>query len=230
MYQLCSSDIKKSFKIDPHIHTAEVSLCGHLSAADVVGRYHALGYDGIVITDHLHEEYISSLDCKDDWSACVKHFLHGYEKAKIVSEQFDLQVMLGAEIRFLINDSDYLLYGIDEDFLYRSPYLYRLDPKEFYTRFGEDILIIQAHPFRNGNEIFTEYIHGVEVFNGNPRHDNRNETALELCKKHVNMYPFYGSDTHQNGDEGRAHMLFYEETANSHEFRNAVLKRNYQGA
>jgi len=218
------------FKVDPHIHTAEVSQCGQLSAADVVGRYHALGYDGIVITDHLHETYISPLDCKDDWNACVKHFLQGYEKAKAAGKQLGLQVMLGAEIRFLINDSDYLLYGINEDFLYRTPYLYRLDPKEFYKRFGGEILIIQAHPFRNGNEILTEYLHGVEVFNGNPRHDSRNEKALELCKKHIDMYPFYGSDTHRNGDEGRAQMLFKETVTSSYELRNAVLKRNYEGA
>ena len=224
MCPLCSSDKKSPFKIDPHIHTAEVSQCGYLSAADVVGRYHALGYDGIVITDHLHDGYISSLDCKDDWNACVKHFLQGYEKAKAVGEQLGLQVMLGAEIRFLINDSDYLLYGIDEDFLYRTPYLYRLDPKEFFTRFGGDILIIQAHPFRNGNEILVDCIHGVEVFNGNPRHDNRNEKALELCENHINMYPFYGSDTHRNGDEGRAQMLFHDAVTNSRELRNAVLR------
>jgi len=230
MCPLCSNDIQRPFKIDPHIHTAEVSHCGHLSAADVVGRYHALGYDGIVITDHLHEDYISSLDCKDDWNACVKHFLQGYESAKVAGEQLGLQVILGAEIRFLINDSDYLLYGIDEDFLYNAPYLYRLGHKEFYKRFGNEILIIQAHPFRNGNEILAEYLHGVEVFNGNPRHDNRNEKATKLCYDHPNMYPFYGSDTHRNGDEGRASMLFNEVVANSREFRDAVLRRNYQGA
>jgi len=44
------------------------------------------------------------------------------------------------------------------------------------------------------------------------------------------MYPFYGSDTHRNGDEGRASMLFNEVVANSREFRDAVLRRNYQGA
>ena len=230
MCPFCSNDIKKPFKVDPHIHTAEVSQCGHLSASDVVERYHALGYDGIVITDHLHESYISSLDCKGDWNACVSHFLQGYKKAKVAGEQLGLQVMLGAEIRFLINDSDYLLYGIDEEFLYRTPYLYRLNPKEFHTRFGEEILIIQAHPFRNDNEILEECIHGVEVFNGNPRHDNRNEKAMEFCCNHPNMYPFYGSDTHRNGDEGRASMLFSKVVADSRELRNAVLKRDYQGA
>jgi len=229
MYPLCSSDMKKTFKIDPHVHTAEVSLCGHLSAEDVAHRYHKLDYDGIVITDHLHEEYISSLGCRDNWHSCVKHFLQGYENAKAAGAHIGLKVILGAELRFLINDNDYLLYGINEDFLYNTPYLHRLDHKEFFTRFGNEILIIQAHPFRHDNEILAEYLHGVEVFNGNPRHDNRNERAVKLCKENPNMYPFYGSDAHQNGDEGRGYMLFNEAVANAHQFRNAVLKRNYQG-
>jgi len=221
---------EKPFKLDPHIHTAEVSLCGQLSAVDVVQRYHALDYDGIVITDHLHEDYISSLDCKDDWAACVKHFLQGYEKSKEEGERLGIKIILGVEIRFLVDDRDYLLYGIDENFLYSTPYLYRLDHREFYARFRDEILIVQAHPYRNSNEILTDYIHGVEVFNGNPRHDNQNDKALELCKKHPSMYPFYGSDTHRSGDEGRAGMLFNEAINNSNELRDAVLRRNYQGA
>ncbi|MCL2405056.1 MAG: PHP domain-containing protein [Defluviitaleaceae bacterium] len=230
MYPLCSSDTKTCFKIDPHIHTAEVSQCGFLPAADIVKRYHALGYDGIVITDHLHEDYISSLDCKDDWSACVKRFLYGYENAKTIGEQLGLKVLLGAEIRFLINDSDYLLYGIDEDFLYSAPYLYRHDPKDFFARYGDEVLIIQAHPFRGDNEILIKCIHGVEVFNTNPRHDNRNDKAQTLCNLYPHMHPFYGSDTHRDGDEGRAHMLINETVTDSHEFRDAVLRHNYKGA
>ena len=230
MCPLYSSDTKTHFKVDPHIHTAEVSLCGHLSATDVVQRYHKLGYDGIVITDHLHEDYISSLACKDNWAACVKYFLKGYENAKSEGEKLGVKVILGAEIRFLVNNSDYLLYGIDEAFLYNTPYLYRLDHREFFTRFSDEILVIQAHPFRNDNEILTKYIHGVEVFNSNPRHNNNNQKAMELCSRNPNMYPFYGSDTHRHGDEGQAYMLFNEAVADSHELRNAVLKRDYQGA
>jgi len=218
----------KNFKIDTHIHTAESSECGVLSAQEIVTRYHAAGYDGIAITDHLHDEYILSLDCKDDWNACVDRFLRGYKNAKKFGDEIGLEVILGAEIRFAINSSDYLIYGFDEEFLRRNPYLYRLTPWEFFKKFGDEIIIIQAHPFRNGNEtVFLECIHGIEVFNGNPRHNNRNEKALAFYKSNPTLYPFCGSDTHQDKDECRTHVLFKNHISSSRMFCTEVRKNNY---
>jgi len=225
MSQLYSSNF--SFKIDPHIHTAEVSLCGHLSAVDIVQRYYNLGYNGIVITDHLHHDYISSLECKDDWTSCVGHFISGYELAKKEGDRLGLKVILGAEIRFLVNDSDYLLYGIDKDFLLRVPYLYEMDHREFFTRYEKEILLIQAHPFRNKNEILVDYIHGVEVYNANKRHNNYNEKAVELCKENKGLHRMQGSDTHQNGDEGRAFMMLDRVVDSSVGFRDCVKENGY---
>ena len=53
-------------KFDLHVHTAETSKCGTISAPKLVDTYKANGYDGIVITDHLHETYISLQNCRDD--------------------------------------------------------------------------------------------------------------------------------------------------------------------
>ena len=32
-------------KIDLHVHTKEVSICGHMEAKEVVSRYKSAGYD-----------------------------------------------------------------------------------------------------------------------------------------------------------------------------------------
>ena len=50
------------YRYDPHTHTAETSRCGHLYAADVVDRYVQNGFTGLVVTDHLHPEYLSRID------------------------------------------------------------------------------------------------------------------------------------------------------------------------
>jgi len=219
----------KLFKFDPHTHTSETSKCGHLLGADLVDRYHAAGYDGIVITDHLHDEYISSLYCKDDWDACIDQFLQGYRRAKRRGEELGLNVILGIEIRFTEpNDSDYLIYGIDEKFLRANPYMYRSTPQEFFRRFGDEVFIIAAHPFRGGNEtVFTEALHGIEVFNSNPRHNNHNDKALALCESIADFYPLCGSDAHRDEDVAGAWMLFDEHITDSYEFVAAIKRRKY---
>ena len=218
-----------TYKVDPHTHTSETSKCGRLPGAVLAGQYRDNGYDALVVTDHLYEGYISGLSCRDDWDACVDCFLTGYLKARELGAEIGLNVMLGAEIRFdSVNDNDYLLYGIDEAFLRRNPYLHRLSPCVFYKRFGGEILIIQAHPYRNGNEtVFTECIHGAEVLNGNPRHGNNNDKALALCASHPEYYRFGGSDAHRDGDAGSAWMLLDGPAADSHEFRAAIIRGGY---
>ena len=221
--------MKNLFKYDTHTHTYETSLCGLIPAADLAEMYQELNYSGIVITDHLNDEYISSLDCKEDWNACIDHFLRGYKKALERGNKIGLDVILGAEIQFeSTNDNHYLLYGIDEAFLRQNPYLHRLDPWEFFRRFGSEVLIIHAHPFRDGNEtVFCECVHGIEVFNGSPRHESRNEKALALYESKPEFYPFCGSDAHCNEDLGKAGMLFNGRISGSHAFHEAVKRKEY---
>ena len=222
--------MERQFKVEPHVHTSETSSCGYIPAAEVAVRCRSLGYDGIIITDHLHEEYVSQLPFKDDWDAVMDHFLGGYWAAKKQGEEIGLNVLLGAEIRFEINDNDYLLFGLDEDFLRQNPFLHHLDPWEFFSKYGNEILIIQAHPYRNGNEVvYPECIHGVEVYNGNPRHNNHDHKALALCASHPRLYQLYGSDVHRDSDFGRACMLFDESISDSRAFRAAVKQGAYSG-
>ena len=122
---------------DPHTHTKEVSRCGWMPAQEVVSLYHARGYTGIAVTDHLHEGYIFSLACRDDWQACVSVYMSGYHRSRQKALDYGMDVIFGAEIRFPENDRDYLIYGIDEDFLRRNPYLHRLGHQAFYEKFKD---------------------------------------------------------------------------------------------
>jgi len=219
-----------SYQFDPHIHTAEVSPCGMLPAADVVRRYHALGYHGLVITDHLQESLIESLPCKDNWTACVDYFLQGYREAKKAATPLGMTVLLGAEIRFTGGTNthrEYLLYGINEAFLYDNPYLHRSTPEAFFARFGGAVLIIQAHPFRRNDTVALRAIHGIEVHNANPRHQSYNEKAAAYQRAHPHLLAFAGSDTHQAGDVGQAGVLLDARVETAEAFRAAVLAGAY---
>jgi len=157
----------------------------------------------------------------------MDHFLAGYKAAKKAGDEVGLTVILGVEIRFMeTNSCDYLLYGIDENFLRSNPNMHMLTPWEFYEKFGQDILIIQAHPFRGSNEtVFIECIHGIEIENTCIRAENRNEKALEFYKANPSLYTVRGSDTHHEGDEGKAHMLFNNLPQNGPELMNAIISQ-----
>lgn len=48
------------FGYETHLHTAEGSACASASGAEQARRYKALGYDGIIVTDHFFNETVPS--------------------------------------------------------------------------------------------------------------------------------------------------------------------------
>lgn len=193
----------QSFLIDTHVHTSEVSPCGKVSAEEMVRYYKDAGYQGIIITDHYYDGYFELLG-DQPWEAKVQKFLSGYRAALEEGERIGLHVMLGMELRFHESVEDYLVYGIDEDFLVENPELYKHTLESFKKLIdNHNILIFQAHPFRVGlKPADPDLLHGVEVFNGNPRHDSHNDLAYEFAAKN-GLLMIAGSDAHQPQDVGR---------------------------
>lgn len=192
------------YLIDTHVHTSEVSRCGRVPAVEMVRYYKDAGYQGIIITDHYYDGYFESLG-DQPWEAKVEEFLSGYKAALEEGKRIGLNVMLGIELRFHDSIEDYLVYGLDEDFLIQNPELYRHNLESFKKLADKhNLLIFQAHPFRPGMKVAIPcLLHGVEVFNGNPRHDSHNDLAYEFAVQN-GLLMIAGSDAHQPGDVGRA--------------------------
>lgn len=219
----------KGYLYDPHTHTAESSRCGRLSAAEVVERYANHGFSGLAVTDHLHPEYLSRIDTQHNWDAVMDHYLAGYHASKKRGDELGLDVILGAELRFPENDNDYLVYGIDEQWLRSNPYVCCMSAQEFFNQFQHEVLIIHAHPFREGSAPVQEgAVHGAEVVNGNPRHDNHNDRARELCRRHPEYYRLAGSDTHRDGDEARAGIILPERVQDSFAYKRMVESKAFR--
>ncbi len=216
------------YRYDIHVHTMETSRCGYVQAREVVARYKELGYAGICITDHLHDLYISLMDCHENWQQCVTRYMHGYNEAKKAGDELGLDVIFGIELRFPENESDYLIYGVDEAWLRANPYVCHMDHKAFFEKFGHEVLIIHAHPYRYCDEVFYDCVHGLEIANCNPRHDSRNPLALELARAHPALYRLCSSDAHRAGDEGRAAVLFDERITDSHALKAAIESRAFK--
>lgn len=191
-------------RFETHFHTREVSSCATVSAADAVRWYYQLGFSGIVVTDHYYRGYFEK-QAFQSWEQMIDVFLSGYEQAKSTALSLGIVVLPGMEIRFDENNNDYLVYGIDREFLIAQPRLYEMSLRTFGPlahQYG--LRIYQAHPLRNTMTVMHPHLlDGIEVYNGNPRHDARNDIAALWADRH-NLAAIAGSDFHKPGDEGSA--------------------------
>ena len=198
------------FRIDPHVHTSEVSVCGKVSAEEMVRLYHRAGYQGFMVTDHYYSGYIEQY-AEWEWTAVMDAFLEGYHRAAEAARPLGMDILLGMEIRFEEGPEDYLVFGFDPEFLYRHPHLYRQTLDSFRNRTrNKGILIFQAHPFRRGMTAASpSLIDGIEAFNGNPRHDSCNHLAYAYGRE-AGLLLLSGSDAHQPQDVGNGAIAFPE--------------------
>lgn len=217
------------YKYDTHVHTKEVSRCGKVSAEETVEMYKNAGYEGIVITDHYYDYYFYELGDLS-WERKIDCYLRGYKNALEAGRNLGLKVILGMEIRFQENENDYLVYGINEDFLKKNRELYRLGLKDFRSLADkEKILIFQAHPFRPFMiPAPPELIDGVEVFNGNPRHNSNNDKAYEYALEN-RLLMLSGSDFHQPCDIAAGGIIISESISDARQLTDILRNDKITG-
>lgn len=193
------------YQLELHFHTDESSRCGKVPAAEGIRMYLERGYDGVAVTDHFSKT--ACVDPEEEgwdpkvWEGACEKFLRGYREACKAAKGTSLRIYLGMEIRFPHDENDFLVYGFDEDFLRRHPWIYMKELPDLYeTAKEERLTVVQAHPFRK--KCFPSdpsCLHGVEIYNGNPRHDSRNELAVKLAEE-TGLVGTVGSDFHQPQD------------------------------
>jgi len=188
-------------KIDLHVHTSEISGCAHVTGEETVRLYAEAGYDAIVITNHF-----ASYNQRRFERAGLDFFAE-YAKAFHLAEEagkkYGLKVFGGYELRFDQNENDYLVYGMDLETAAREgENFFQMGPREFSAYAKEHgILFFQAHPFRNHMTVTNpNYLFGIEVRNGNPRHDSRNDIAAAWANRFPHLKKIGGSDFHQRED------------------------------
>lgn len=189
------------YKIELHAHTWPVSGCSELSPRELLTRLKTKNYDAVVLTNHFHNH--GDFLLADD---PVGTYLADFHEAKRIGNELGITVLLGAEYRFAENDNDYLVYGIDEAFLRKTIGEFSLSAKEFYQKYKtEDILFLQAHPFRRGMTLADPaYLDGVEAYNMHPGHNSRVAKAARYATEHAFPVVTVGTDLHHPGHEGTA--------------------------
>ena len=187
-------------KIETHLHTAECDIFAHVKAKDAVKMYKNAGYDCIVVTDHYFSLFFDWF--RDELSGMthekiMQRWLRGYYNAKEEGEKIDVTVLPGAEVRFDGTINDYLVYGIDEDFLLHAPRLNNLaNVSELISVLPNDACVFQTHPFRNKMTVEDPSpLFGIEVRNGGT--DAFRNDMARIFAEHYGKAMLSGSDFHK---------------------------------
>ncbi len=221
----------KKYLYEMHFHTKNTSNCANVPAKISVEEYIKAGYNGIVVTDHLSTStYMKYGRELLPWKKKIDFFLRGYNEAKKTANG-RIPVLLGMELRFRTSEgeNDYLVYGINEDFLYNTPNLLEMNIRKFYELAQKNgFLVFQAHPFRVGMKVTNpKYLDGVEIFNGNPRHNSSNDIA-EMWAKKYDLMVTSGSDYHEIEDLGSGGIWFNKEINDNKTLVEELKKREYE--
>lgn len=188
---------QQGYLYETHFHTAWSSACARSRGPEYLQRYKRLGYHGIIVTDHFWRGNCA-VDRHMSWPRFVEAFMRGYEETKAAAEDVGLDVFFGWEETF--DGDDYLVYGLDKEWLLRHPEVRGFTRKEqlehAHSRGG---CVVQAHPFRDRDYIANihlspDFADAFEVGNaGNwPENDAQ---AFRWAQKN-NRVMTAGSDIH----------------------------------
>lgn len=215
-----------------HVHTAECDICAHVAAKDIVRMYQQKGYSGLVITDHYFAmSFDWFADDLTEGTHCefVDRWLCGYREAKKEGDKIGMTVLLGAEVRLDgPNINDYLIYGIDEDFLFRAPYLNRLSSlQELISVLPENACVVQAHPFRDNMTVQSpDLLFGIEVNNGGTE-PFRNDLARTFAA-HYGKPMLSGSDFHHADHLARGGIITDTDIRSIQDLVGVLRSGNYE--
>jgi hypothetical protein len=216
------------FKTELHCHSAPVSACAKAYAEEIVQEYLAHGYNSLVLTNHFSRFTFKNKRMGDlsalPWQEKVDYYMKGYHDM-VEAAAGKMDILFGCELRSNIDENDYLIYGLDEKFLRENEDLYDIPTPEVSERVrAAGFLFLQAHPFRdNMMMVNPRYLDGIEVFNGNPTQDSRNDIA-RIWAERFGLIGTSGSDYHRTVEGGFAGGILTDEPINSNEQLLKILR------
>lgn len=212
------------YRTELHAHTSPVSSCSDILPCELVETYKELNFDGVVITNHFTS---AALDFGSA-DRFMEYYLKDFYEAKRRGDELGINVILGTELRFSECFNDYLIYGIDEQYLVDCYDYIERGLEAFYGQMKrEDNIILQAHPFRNSMEpVRPQLLDGIETYNVHPEHNSRVAVAAKYAAEH-NLIATAGSDFHHRGCAGLAALRSKQALKTSRDVALCLLSRDY---
>lgn len=213
-----------SFLYETHLHTSEASKCGEIHGEDYIPYMMGKGYSGMIVTDHFFNGN-TCVPADLSWKERVEIYCSGYERALKAAEGNDFVVMFGVEFNF--NKDEYLLYGIDKEWLLNNECIMQMNRHELFEAVHKaGGIMIQAHPFRERDylsdiKLAPSCVDGIEVYNA-ANSANMNALGYEYCSK-LGLPMTAGSDIHFYRDNEMGGMLFDSRIDSIDEFVKAIM-------
>lgn len=189
--------MKNEYLYETHLHTCEGSACGKVKGEEYPAYYKKLGYSGIIVTDHFFNGNCAV--ARDlAWEERIERYCLGYEHTKAAGDKIGFDVFFGVEFNF--TGDEYLLYGIDKQWLIEHPQIMEWSHRQLYEELDAiGACVVQAHPYRQRDyiKIMTvapTFVHGVEVANGGNYEEDDAEAYKYALKWGLPMTS--GSDIH----------------------------------
>ena len=220
---------------ETHLHTSEASKCGKVSGGDYIDYMIKQGYSGIIVTDHFFNGN-SAVPKNLPWNEKVEMYVSGYKAAKKMADEHNAKITDESErfdvffgIEYYFEGDEYLIYGVDEDWLYANPDVMdktRVELHELVSKAGG--IMVQAHPYRErwyiDDIILTPAASdGIEIYNAANK-PNMNALGYEYaCKLDVPMSA--GSDIHFFYDGAKGGMMFDRRLTSIEDYVNAFMNR-----
>lgn len=221
------------YRIEMHAHSSPVSPCSEATPQEVVRIYKNLGYDAVCITNHLFKDLFDNAAIYQNMTKEEKidRYLEDFYEAKKEGEKLGITVILGAELRFVGNFNDYLIYGIDRNSLLEI-YDYLDNTVEHFRKSVtiENSIFIQAHPCRDSCvPIDYSILDGIETFNSHIGHNSKVPLAVRIAKSNNIDITIAGSDFHHpnTGNEGAAALRTRILPSDSFELTKLLKSHDY---
>lgn len=218
------------FKYEIHCHTNLASICGHKTPAQQVDFYKAADFTGLVITEHFFNGNCS-ISNRLPWRERVDAFCRSYEEASARGKEVGLDVFFGFELSY--HGTDFVVYGLDREWLYMHPYCDKYSASEFATVARENgAFVTQAHPFREAGYIemislLPRHVDAVETLNAN-RTDFENSMAEHYADSY-GLTKVAGSDNHGKETQTRIAAILLDEKAESiFDITNAIRENRHK--
>ncbi len=214
-------------KVEMHCHT-DGSHCADYNIEGIINDYLKAGYGGIVVTNHYaYKEVV-----RQGFSTPIEYskaFLSWIDNAERVGKEKNFKIFYGMEVRLTYNNTEYMLYGFEKNFVLKNPEIYNLTQEQLFDLANKhNIFMYQTHPFRDGVRVGNpKFMHGAENFNGHYHHPNNNKLAKEFCDKN-NLVKVTGTDFHHDDQPITTAILVPKNISNSIELTNYIRANKFK--
>ncbi len=216
-------------KVETHTHCKPISACAHHMPDEFPQMLKAAGVDAFVLTNHCYPAHLVRLT--EDLKEQAKIYVDVFYQAKKKAEEIGIKAFFGCELKLIKEPKmpEFLLYGLSEQTFLDTYPLYYEDQKTVFEFCNKnDILMIQAHPFRIEQGYAPadmRYVHGIEVYNPHPSFDPRVEDAIKLAEDNK-LLMTAGSDFHVSSQAGNAGLIVPDDISDQFELRDFIKTGN----